>query len=201
MTENEARQMEVEIKWNGRANVCVHCGKVPETYYITTGHDHTDDSIRYCFCRSVAPSIEQLQARVALIFQKRNGYMEAADRACDERDEFKAKIAKLEAENAKLHEQVDLQVPKMAFTQLKEQLAKAEQRVAEWQPIETAPKIGAHLAIDIPNDCARRPYVIVWLDADHPNANGAGWYEHWSFDPVEPTHWMPLPKAPNGASS
>lgn len=53
MTENEARQMEVEIKWNGRANVCVHCGKVPETYYITTGHDHTDDSIRYCFCRSV----------------------------------------------------------------------------------------------------------------------------------------------------
>jgi len=65
MTENEARQMEVEIKWNGRANVCVHCGKVPETYYITTGHDHTDDSIRYCFCRSATSSIEQLQAKVA----------------------------------------------------------------------------------------------------------------------------------------
>ena len=36
------------------------------------------------------------------------------------------RVAELEAENAKLHEQVDLQVPKMAFTQLKGQLA-AEQ--------------------------------------------------------------------------
>lgn len=70
MTENEARQMEVEIKWNGRANVCVHCGKVPETYYITTGHDHTDDSIRYCFCRPVAPSIEQLRAQLAKAEQR-----------------------------------------------------------------------------------------------------------------------------------
>lgn len=68
----------------------------------------------------------------------------------------------------------------------------------QWQPIETAPKTGAHLAIDIPNDCGRRPYVIVWLDADHPDADGAGWYEHWSFDPVEPTHWLPLPAAPKG---
>ena len=63
-------------------------------------------------------AIEQLQARVALISQERNGYMEAADRACDERDEFKAKVDELEEENAKLHEQVDLQVPKTAFTQL-----------------------------------------------------------------------------------
>ena len=38
-------------------------------------------------------------------------------------EQLQAKIAELEAENAKLHEQVDLQVPKMAFTQLKEQLA------------------------------------------------------------------------------
>lgn len=40
--------------------------------------------------------------------------------------QLQSKVAELEAENAKLHEQVDLQVPKMAFTQLKEQLA-AEQ--------------------------------------------------------------------------
>ena len=45
-------------------------------------------------------AIEQLQTRVALISQERNGYMEAADRACDERDEFKAKVAELEEENA-----------------------------------------------------------------------------------------------------
>ena len=34
-------------------------------------------------------------------------------------EQLTAKVAELEAENAKLHEQVDLQVPKMAFTQLK----------------------------------------------------------------------------------
>ena len=34
-------------------------------------------------------------------------------------EQLQAKVAELEAENAKLHEQVDLQVPKMAFTQLK----------------------------------------------------------------------------------
>lgn len=68
--------------------------------------------------------------------------------------------------------------------------------VPQWQPIETAPKIGAHLAFELNSEIGRRPYVIVWLDADHPDADGAGWYEHWNFDPVEPTHWMPLPSSP-----
>ena len=51
MTEKEARKLEVPIEWNGRANVCVHCGKVPETFYVATGHDHTDYDIRWCPCR------------------------------------------------------------------------------------------------------------------------------------------------------
>ena len=51
MTENEARKLEVSTEWNGRANVCVHCGKVPETFYVATGHDHTDYDIRWCPCR------------------------------------------------------------------------------------------------------------------------------------------------------
>ena len=51
MTEQEAKQLEVDMEWNGRANVCVHCGRVPETFYIVTGHDHTDDEIRWCLCR------------------------------------------------------------------------------------------------------------------------------------------------------
>ena len=42
-------------------------------------------------------------------------------------EQLQAKIAELEAENAKLHEQVDLQVPKMAFTQLKAELAAAQE--------------------------------------------------------------------------
>lgn len=49
--ERKARLLEVHTEWNGKANVCIHCGKVPETFYIATGHDHTDDEIRYCFCR------------------------------------------------------------------------------------------------------------------------------------------------------
>lgn len=66
------------------------------------------------------------------------------------------------------------------------------QDAKEWQPIETAPKTGRHLARM--KDGAMS--VIVWLSADHPDADGAGWYEHWQFDPVEPTHWMPLPQPP-----
>lgn len=62
----------------------------------------------------------------------------------------------------------------------------------KWQPIETAPKIGKHLAT-MKNGAVS---VIVWLDADHPDADEAGWYEHWHFDPVEPTHWQRLPAQP-----
>ena len=51
MNEAQARKLETETKWNGKANVCIHCGRVPETFYIVTGHDHTDDSIRWCICR------------------------------------------------------------------------------------------------------------------------------------------------------
>ena len=56
MTENEARKLEVSTEWNGRANVCVHCGKVPETFYVATGHDHTDYDIRWCPCREPNPN-------------------------------------------------------------------------------------------------------------------------------------------------
>ena len=62
-----------------------------------------------------------------------------------------------------------------------------------WLPIETAPKYGRFLAV-MPSGVMS---VIVWLEASHPDADGEGWYEHWKFDPVDPTHWMPLPKAPS----
>ena len=51
ISEKTAKKLETDIEWNGRANVCVHCGKVPETFYVTTGHDHTDYDIRWCPCR------------------------------------------------------------------------------------------------------------------------------------------------------
>lgn len=61
MTEQEAKRLEVNITWNGSANVCVHCGNVPETYYIVTGHDHTDDEIRWCPCRDTVSELDQLR--------------------------------------------------------------------------------------------------------------------------------------------
>ena len=51
ISEKIAKKLETDIEWNGRANVCVHCGRVPETFYVATGHDHTDYDIRWCPCR------------------------------------------------------------------------------------------------------------------------------------------------------
>ena len=65
---------------------------------------------------------------------------------------------------------------------------------AGWQPIETAPK-----------DCR-----ILIGRVGHPWVFSAWWndrHEHWATGPspmdffAEPTHWMPLPKAPNGEAS
>ena len=64
---------------------------------------------------------------------------------------------------------------------LEEKLVKAEQRVAEWQPIETAPKDGqSYLA-----------YSTEFVN------------QYWVTDKCNGmTHWMPLPKAPaNGGNS
>jgi len=40
----------VNLKWNGFKNVCECCGEDTQTYYIVTGHDHTDESIHLCTC-------------------------------------------------------------------------------------------------------------------------------------------------------
>ena len=56
ISEKIAKKLETDTEWNGRANVCVHCGKVPETFYVATGHDHTDYDIRWCPCREPNPN-------------------------------------------------------------------------------------------------------------------------------------------------
>lgn len=63
--EAQKRKLEVRIKWNGKANVCVHCGRVPETFYIVTGHDHTDDYFYWCPCRETSETIESLRHQLA----------------------------------------------------------------------------------------------------------------------------------------
>lgn len=39
-----------------KRNVCVHCGEEPQTYYVATGHDHTDRDIQRCDCRAAGPT-------------------------------------------------------------------------------------------------------------------------------------------------
>lgn len=53
MTEADARKLEVKTRWDDgkKRNVCVHCGEEPKTFYVVTGHDHTDSEIDYCSCR------------------------------------------------------------------------------------------------------------------------------------------------------
>ena len=67
MTEQEAKRLEVPTEWNGKANVCTYCGRVPETFYVATGHDHTDYDIRWCVCRDgtqYKSEIETLRTRL-----------------------------------------------------------------------------------------------------------------------------------------
>ena len=72
-----------------------------------------------------------------------------------------------------------------AFDRLQDQLAKAEQRVAEWQPIETAPKDGSFILLATPKGrIADGFWSLVY----------GVW--SWPYVMVEPTHWMPLPTPP-----
>ena len=80
-----------------------------------------------------------------------------------------------------------------AFDRLQDQLTKAEQGAMEWQPIETAPKDGT--------------VFLAWRKhATHPlmvrYEPSYDWFANYDGEHVyDLTHWMPLPKAPNGASS
>ncbi len=52
-TKQEAKALETKCVWNKQIKrwVCKYCGNEPETFYVVTGHDHTDDSIWCCECR------------------------------------------------------------------------------------------------------------------------------------------------------
>jgi hypothetical protein len=95
MTEDQARKLEVPIEWNGRANVCVYCGRVPETFYIVTGHDHTDDSIRWCICREAGQykdEITTLRQRVAELKEDRSALMKSIHDQADRYDELSQEL-------------------------------------------------------------------------------------------------------------
>lgn len=60
----------------------------------------------------------------------------------------------------------------------------------QWQPIETAPRDGTEiLAVESGSiSCVRYIQNVGWRDYSDIGAAG--------IDPLEPTHWMPLPCAP-----
>ena len=62
--------------------------------------------------------------------------------------------------------------------------------VRGWLPIETAPEEGQFL-VYMPEDKRCPIQVAKW----HPNVKVIG--NQFAFDQPKPTHWMPLPEAPN----
>lgn len=86
---------------------------------------------------------------------------------------------------------------------------------SEWQPIETAPKTGRTLLLGYLNSAGKwRTVRGQWMSANYieahwedPDDVEPGWFETsaeaddvpncWG---IEPTHWMPLPAAPQGAA-
>jgi hypothetical protein len=70
----------------------------------------------------------------------------------------------------------------------------------EWQPIETAPKDGTYLLLNT----RYSEIVIGWFGKDLNIENYNGWLygdgdgysTGYYYNPINPTHWMPLPKPP-----
>jgi hypothetical protein len=87
--------------------------------------------------------------------------------------------------------------------------------MAEWQPIETAPKDGTWIVTlapeSIQNGDGPKPFVSTakWVQETREYWQSAGPRKqelvtedasHWS-DWEDPTHWMPLPRAPTEAEA
>ena len=59
--------------------------------------------------------------------------------------------------------------------------------ILEWQPIETAPR-GVSVLLCRVWDGQSSLMRVGWFDQ--------GIWQDWSRNPMNPTHWMPLPKPP-----
>ena len=78
----------------------------------------------------------------------------------------------------------------------------------EWQPIETAPKDGTWILVygDGTDDEAEQRKVAVAQYTNYLNGSTYdkfwwqfAWYDGGYYGRFDgPTHWMPLPEAPNG---
>ena len=139
---------------------------------------------RMAFNAQLQDENNELRTQLAAAQEEMNGWRNQAHQSQSAFDRLQDQLAKAEQL---------WQVAQGRCDGLEEKLAKAEQRVAEWQPISTAPKDGT---------------VIMVAEETEPGfwEYEQGFYSHtWGFGggscTNNPTHWMPLPKAPNGASS
>lgn len=66
----------------------------------------------------------------------------------------------------------------------------AEARLEGWQPIETAPKDGSRVLLHTPDTHTDTPVLGTW------NYFEEMWEEWGDYYQCNPTHWMPLPEAP-----
>jgi hypothetical protein len=81
-----------------------------------------------------------------------------------------------------------------------------------WQPIETAPRDGTEIVVcwpkvEIDDDCELTNKAIgyvraissfaggAWVEPEFLEANGPSFDDDWDFA-MSPSHWMPLPAAP-----
>lgn len=71
--------------------------------------------------------------------------------------------------------------------------------MAEWQPIETAPKDGTDLLLAVSYGEIRTTRLGAWRQR---RPGKYAWLQHHTFEPFtgEVTHWMPLPEPPKDAS-
>ena len=73
-----------------------------------------------------------------------------------------------------------------------------------WQPIETAPKDGTHVLLS-DGIKVRTGWFTKW-HSPFAAKDAEGWALNWNSEfsvpdeTMEPTHWMPLPDAPEGKS-
>ena len=116
-----------------------------------------------------------------------------------ENEELQAKVNALEMSKIAADTIIDCQKIVMDREQAKLDNVK-------WQPIETAPKDGTHiLAWNYESRFYLPPYIC-WFgqDMNEPDENkrewltrdGDGWSTGYYYTPCKPTHWMPLPDAP-----
>ena len=80
--------------------------------------------------------------------------------------------------------------------------------MAEWQPIETAPKDGTAVLAACPQ--AANIFIAAWRTwrSDALRGDVTGWWSNGAknaYQPdqliIQPTHWQPLPPLPDGTAT